>query len=424
MTKRFVIQVQNLNKFLKNFNLWVKQQWDFKHKALMPGRKYIRRAEKESKSHNPVNESHDQSEKPKRTYSKHFNTKHAEARDENVKKKPLIPNINESGTRSMKTAPDRNSEPIDKPKPEPNRKPNVTSEWTKSYDEMIKKPSVSEIIAKYYDIIKKSAKNTEMLERRRHTMSISEPKNVELTENTTRQIAQVSRETLNAIKTVKTRMIEEDEYRDDYKGLRYELVHNKNLPEFLEFVQSSDCSEEPFGRCFKHCLNGASCGFVEYHAYRSVSEGLSTFIRNKRGKIIGAAMNTIMKPHDIEGEAISLRNIKYNQIKKHYAVLHHHLINRNPFNTFNIKKLFDIRFMLVDREYNFKTIAQKLLEACETMAKGRQLKFIKSDVVSENAHRLFEANNYKMLGETTFYESHSANNKSEYKLRLYYKTFK
>ncbi|KAL9884429.1 uncharacterized protein ACN427_011268 [Glossina fuscipes fuscipes] len=365
MTKSFINQVQGLNKFLKNFNIWLKQQWDVKNKIIKSGGKHITRAEKERKSHDPGNL---QSERTKRTYSKQFNMKPAEPNDGNLKKKPIGENVNASHIRSIK------------PAPEVKLKPHITRQLTnvKKVEDVDDKPLVSGIVTKYYEIVKKSTKDREMLEKEKH-MKKSEIKampKIKQRGKKTKQIVKFSRANLNAIKAMKRKRAEADEYVDDYKGLRYELVHSKNLPEFLQFVQTSDCSDEPFGRCFKDCLNGTSCRFVEYHVYRSVSEGLSTFIRNKRGKIIGAAMNTIMRPHDIEGEAISLKLIRYNQIKKHYDVLNHHLISRNPFNALSIKKLFDIRFMLVDREYNFKTVGQKLLEACETMAKGRHIKVI------------------------------------------------
>lgn len=277
MTKRFINQVQSLNKFLKNFNVWLKQQWDIKNKALLKsGAMYITRAEKEKKSHDPGNEFYLQLERTKRTYSKHFNMMSAELKNENLKTKPIAENVNESHTRSMKTA------------PAVQLKPHITSELTNvaKVEDIDKKPSVSGVVTKYYEIIKKTAKHSEMLERKKRMKKseiIITPK-IRQKGNKTKQTI-TSRARLNAMKAIK--MKEENEYTDDYKGLRYELVHNKNLPEFLEFVQTSDCSDEPFGRCFKHCLNGASCRFVEYHVYRSISKSLSTFIRNKRGKVCG-----------------------------------------------------------------------------------------------------------------------------------------
>ncbi|KAF5289848.1 hypothetical protein FQR65_LT10664 [Abscondita terminalis] len=149
--------------------------------------------------------------------------------------------------------------------------------------------------------------------------------------------------------------------------------------------------DEPLNVSVGLCKHGQACEPFEHHALMTLKDGLSVMaVDVKTGEIAGVALNGISHRGEVEEDLKEVDASDNKEYRLIFGLLHNVNHELNLFETYNVDKIFELRFLSVDSRYRGRGIANELFVRSEIIAEEYGLKIIKVDATSMFTQKICE----------------------------------
>ncbi|XP_011504927.1 PREDICTED: uncharacterized protein LOC105367815 [Ceratosolen solmsi marchali] len=186
------------------------------------------------------------------------------------------------------------------------------------------------------------------------------------------------------------------------KGLRCTPVPSKRYHDVLEHLKYNFFADEPLNRAIGLCRKGESHQELERHCLFTLAQGISCMIVDEGDKIVGTALNGIVKRGEREECERRLAELQDDKFKSIFGLLYKINEKVDIFAKYDVDELFDCRILSVDETFRGKGLADLLIKNSLKIAKDAGFKVFKADSTGLFSQKAFLKNDFKIITEIRY----------------------
>lgn len=130
--------------------------------------------------------------------------------------------------------------------------------------------------------------------------------------------------------------------------MRIERVTEDRFGEVIQHLKMAFFADEPLNKAVGLCMPGEGHVELERHSLSTLADNLSVMALSEDNRVVGVAINGVLKRGDIEKAQKSLKLSNDDQFVKIFNFLYKG--NEHTFEELTVDRLFEIRILSVDSE--------------------------------------------------------------------------
>ncbi|XP_012523656.2 dopamine N-acetyltransferase isoform X1 [Monomorium pharaonis] len=163
-------------------------------------------------------------------------------------------------------------------------------------------------------------------------------------------------------------------------------------------------ADEPLNNAVGLCARGESQRELERHCLLTLKQGYSRMLVDKKGAIVGMALNGIQKKGEREEAERRLDELNDEKFKMIFRLLYKVNEKVDLFAKYDVDELFECRILSVDADHRGKGYANMLMEDSQQIAKNAGFKVCKADATGAFSQKVYEKYNFKVEAEIPYTE--------------------
>ncbi|XP_020284520.1 dopamine N-acetyltransferase [Pseudomyrmex gracilis] len=187
-------------------------------------------------------------------------------------------------------------------------------------------------------------------------------------------------------------------------GMMVVKVPEDHYDEAIHHLRWNFFADEPLNNAVGLCKKGESQRELERHCLQTLKQGYSRMLVDKKGAIMGMALNGILKKGEREEAERRLAELNDEKFKKIFGLLYKLNEKVDLFAKYNVDELFECRILSIDENYRGKGLAGILMIDTIKTAKDAGFKVCKADATGAYSQKVCSKHGFQVEAEIPYVE--------------------
>ncbi|KAL0130754.1 hypothetical protein PUN28_002402 [Cardiocondyla obscurior] len=181
-------------------------------------------------------------------------------------------------------------------------------------------------------------------------------------------------------------------------------VPEDRYDEAIHHLRWNFFADEPLNNAVGLCARGESQRELERHCLFTLKQGYSRMLVNKKGAIVGMALNGILKKGEREEAERRLDELNDEKFKTIFRLLYKLNDKIDLFTKYEVDELFEFRILSVDADHRGKGLANILMADSIQTAKNAGFKVCKADATGAFSQKVCLKYGFQVEAEIPYTE--------------------